>query len=261
MGTESNNLTRIVTLRSKKYLIKVSGHYQTLGVNAYGIAVVRERNTWQTKATRDGSITGIALNQGIIGDPYFFFVVPEKKVILGFTTGPSGSLKSVAKSTLEQFNSIRTRTIEINLIPKEKEYSSLNDIPKYNSLYFKINSSFLVDVTDDAPKLIKDLSLAPYIENNMQLAFDLDFKNENSPSLSKDSIVELVSYLSDNEGCTLLRVKGINNEGKNFNLEFSNAFLNYKTEINTRNKFVDENNSIRVLDEALVNYLTSSSIQ
>lgn len=222
---------------------------------AYAVTVVRERNTWQTKATSDGQITGISLNQGIIGDPYFFFVVPSKRILLGFTSGPSGSLKSVGKSMLEQFNNNRLEQIKLNLIPKEKEFSALKELPANGSLYFKINSYSLSDISADTPQLIKDLSSAPYIENNIQLTLDLEFDDSSDKSLSKDKVIEIVDYLSDHEGCTVLKVKSINSEGTPTQLDFGNAFLNYKTEITTRNKFIDEDSSIHVLNNALHEYL------
>lgn len=250
--------SRIFNLRKKKHLIKISQEYNFLDTVAYAVTVVRERNTWQTKATSDGKIAGISLNQGIIGDPYFFFVVPNKKILLGFTSGPSGSLKSVGKIMLEQFNNDRLEQIKLNLIPKEKEFSTFKELPSYSSLFFKINSSSLSDISDDAPQLIKDLSSAPYIESNMQLALDFEVSDSSDRSLSKDNILEIVNYLSDHEGCTVLKVKGVNSMGTPIKLDFGNAFFNYKTEITTRNKFIDENSSIDVLNSALSEYLKNS---
>ncbi len=247
--------SRIFNLRTKKHLIKISQEYNVSDTKAYTVTVVRERNTWQTKATSDGQITGISLNQGIIGDPYFFFVVPSKRILLGFTTGPSGSLKSVGKSMLEQFNNDRLGQIKLSLIPKEKEFSALKELPVNGSLYFKIDSSSLSDISADAPQLIKDLSSAPYIENNIQLALDLEFDDSPDKSLSKNNVIEIVDYLSDHEGCTLLKVKCVDSEGVPIHLDFGNAFLNYKTEITTRNKFIDEDSSIHVLNNALSEYL------
>ncbi|EOC1774769.1 hypothetical protein ACI1HK_000690 [Vibrio fluvialis] len=238
--------TRIITVRNTKNLIKAAN--KTNG--QYFIAVVRERNSWQAKATRDGNISGIAINQGIIGDPYYFCVIPEKKVILGFTTGPIGSLKAVANIALEQFKALRTDKITLSLIPKEKEFSKLLELPEYNSLHFKINSSSLVDVLDDAPDLIKNLSSAPYIENNIQLSLDLECSDEPDSIITKDNIIEIVNYLSDSESCTVLKVKGKNEEGKSVNLDFGNAFINYKSELNTRNKYIDESTAIKLLSSA-----------
>lgn len=254
---DSAHSSRIFNLRAKKYLIKLSGEHAFEGAVAYAATVVRERNTWQTKATSDGTIAGISLNQGIIGDPYFFFVVPQKKIVLGFTTGPSGSLKSVAKTLLEQFNNDRLEQIKLDLIPKKKEFSALKELPEDSILHFKINPSYLSDVTDDAPKLLKDLGSAPYIENSMQLTLQLDVGSSPDKSLSMDTAIEIISYLSDHESCTLLRVKGTDELGENINLDFGNAFVNFKTEITTRNKFVDENTATGVLQSALSDYLST----
>lgn len=247
--------SRIFNLRTKKHLIKIDQEYDFSGTKAYSVTVVRERNTWQTKANSNGKITGVSLNQGIIGDPYFFFFVPAKKILLGFTSGPSGSLKSVGKTMLDQFNNDRQDQIKLNLIPKEKEFDTLNELPAYSSLHFKINSSSLSDVSEDAPQLIKNLSSAPYIESNMQLALDLEFNNSSDNSLSKDNVLEIVNYLSDHDGCTVLKVKGVDNKGDPIHLDFGNAFLNYKTEIITRHKFIDEDSSTHVLNNALSEYL------
>lgn len=246
--------TRIFNFRSKKHLIKTYKEIINDFGKAYAITVVRERNTWQTKATRDGKITGVTLNQGIIGDPYYFFVAPDKKILLGFTSGPSGSLKTVGKTMLEQFNNNRSDNISLNLIPKEKEFSTLNELPEYSSLHFKINSSSLTDISDDAPQLIRDLSAAPYIENNIQLALDLELNNLPEEAFSKENIIEIISYLSDHDGCTLLKVKGFNSDGESIHLDFGNAFFNYKTEINIRQNFIDENSSVQVLNSALSAY-------
>jgi hypothetical protein len=95
--------TRILSIRTKKYLIKISNKFNFENSEIFPITIVRERNTWQTKATIDGKIKGISLNQGIIGDPYYFFVVPGRNLLLGLTTGPSGSVKSVGRTLLNQF--------------------------------------------------------------------------------------------------------------------------------------------------------------
>ncbi len=252
---DGESQSRIFNLRTKKHLIKISHEHDFSGTTAYAVTVVRERNTWQTKATSDGKITGISLNQGIIGDPYFFFFVPTKKILLGFTSGPSGSLKSVGRTMLNQFSNDRQEKIKLNLIPKENEFDTLNELPAYSSLHFKINSSSLSDVSEDAPKLIKDLSLAPYIDTNMQLALDLQFNDQPDTTLTKDNVLEIVNYLSDHEGCTVLKVKGVNSEGAPIYLDFGNAFINHKTEIITRNTFIDEESAIVSLTNALTEYL------
>ena len=115
--------------------------------------------------------------------------------------------------------------------------------------------SSLSDISEDAPQLIKNLSSAPYIDSNIQLMLDLEFNNSSDKSLSKENILEIVNYLSDHEGCTVLKVRGVDNEGETILLDFGNAFLNYKTEISTRNKFIDESLSVNILNDALSDYL------
>lgn len=253
-SVENSLSTRIFNIRLKKHLVKVSSIFNVGDTVAYPLTVVRERNTWQTKATKDGAITGISTNQGIIGDPYFFIVVPCKKVLLGFTTGPSVSLKSVGKTMLDQFNTDRKVGVKLDLIPKEKEFSKLVELPDYSSLHFKINSSSLIDVADNAPQIIKDLSAAPYIENDMQLSLDLIVDSESESSISKENVIEIVNYLSAHDGCSVLKVKGEDSNGGKVNLDFGNAFFNYKTEIQTRNKFMEEKLALDILDQALQNF-------
>lgn len=249
------NLTRIINIRNRKHLIKASNETLDSKLTVYPVTVIRERNTWQTKATIDGKISPIEVNQGIIGDPYFFSIIPEIKLVVGFTTGPSVSIKSVGTSLLEQFSNDRITKIALELIPKEKEFSRLTEISDYSSLHFKISSSSLTDVSDNAPQLIRDLSSAPYLEGNMQLSLDLAIDEKQDIGLSKENVIEIVNYLSNHDDCTVLKVKGKNEDGTSVNLDFSNAFFNYKTDIMTRHKYVGETTAHNILKEAFHSYV------
>lgn len=253
------NNSRIFNLRAKKHLIKISKELNISENTAYAVTVVRERNTWQTKATSDGKITGINLNQGIVGDPYYFFVVPEEKIILGFTSGPSGSLKSVANILLEQFNEDRTQVISLELIPKEKDYMALERLPKSGEVHLKLDSVALTDVFEDAPQLIKDISSNSFVEHNVQLFLNLQYADVVDSLLSRDTVVELVNYFAENEGCLALKIKGVGDDGAYVRLDFGDAFFDYKTEISTRNNFIEEKHSLHVLEEALKKYLIGVS--
>ncbi|TVU85041.1 hypothetical protein FQP85_05160 [Pseudoalteromonas neustonica] len=250
----NDNQTRIINIRNKKHLVKASSCVQQSALDVFPVTIVRERNTWQTKATSDGKISSIAINQGIIGDPYFFSIIPELKVVIGFTSGPSVSLKSVGTSLLEQFSNNRTDKVKLELIPKEKEFSRLTEINDYSSLHFKIGTSSLSDVSENAPQLIKDLSSAPYLESNMQLALDFAIDEKEDTGLSKENVIEIVNYLSNHDDCTLLKVKGKNEDGSVVHLDFGNAFFNYKTEITTRHKYIDEKIAQEILEAALANF-------
>lgn len=250
----NDNNTRIISIRNKKHLVKTSPLRLHSDLEVFPVTVVRERNTWQTKATSDGRISSIEINQGIIGDPYFFSLIPHLKIAIGFTSGPSVSLKSVGTSLLELFSSSRSKKIKLELIPKEKEFSRLIEITDYSSLHFKIGSSSLSDVSEDAPQLIKDLSSAPYLESNMQLALDLVIDENENSGISKENVIEIVNYLSNHDDCTVLKVKGKNSDGSIVHLDFGNAFFNYKTEIATRQKYVDEKVAHDVLEAAISYY-------
>lgn len=248
--------SRILNLREKKHLVKITQQHDVSENTVYPVTVVRERNTWQAKATSTGKISGISLNQGIIGDPYFFFVVPERKLILGFTTGPSGSLRSVAKIVLEQFNDDRSQTIKLNFVPKEKEYSALERLPNSGELHLKIGSSSLADMFEGAPQLIKNIASDALIEHNVQLILNLPFVETEDSMMSKPDVIELVNYFSDHDGCLALLVTGEDNSGNKVRLDFGNTFFNYRTELTTRNKFIDEASSLNILTDALSKYLS-----
>lgn len=250
----NDNQTRIINIRNKKHLLKASNFIRQSDSDVFPVTVVRERNTWQTKATSDGKISSIAINQGIIGDPYFFSIIPKLKVVIGFTSGPSVSLKSVGTSLLEQFCNNRSTKVKLELIPKEKEFSRLTEIDDYSSLHFKIGTTSLSDVSENAPQLIRDLSSAPYLESNMQLALDFAIDEKEDTGLSKENVIEIVNYLSNHDDCTLLKVKGKNEDGSVVHLDFGNAFINYKTEITTRHKYIDEKVALEILEDALANF-------
>lgn len=255
----NDNNTRIIGIRNKKHLLKASPPSSYSNTEVYPVTVVRERNTWQTKATSDGKISSIEVNQGIIGDPYFFVIAPQLKLIAGFTSGPSVSLKSVGASLLELFNNSRSKKIKLELIPKEKEFSRLIEITDYSSLHFKIGSSSLSDVSEDAPQIIKGLSSAPYLESNMQLTLDLALDEHEESGITKENIIEIVNYLSNHDDCTVLKVKGKNLDGSTVHLDFGNAFLNFKTEIATRHKYIDEKIAHGVLENALTFYCLNNN--
>lgn len=250
----NDNQTRIINIRNKKHLLKASNFIRQSDSDVFPVTVVRERNTWQTKATSDGKISSIAINQGIIGDPYFFSIIPKLKVVIGFTSGPSVSLKSVGTSLLEQFCNNRSTKVKLELIPKEKEFSRLTEIDDYSSLHFKVGTTSLSDVSENAPQLIRDLSSAPYLESNMQLALDFAIDEKEDTGLSKENVIEIVNYLSNHDDCTLLKVKGKNEDGSVVHLDFGNAFINYKTEITTRHKYIDEKVALEILEDALANF-------
>jgi hypothetical protein len=240
---------RIINIREKKHLIKIHEELQHQDDSVFFLSVVRERNTWQTRALRNGTISGIPLNQGIIGDPYYFMVVPGNRIILGFTTGLSGSLKSVANTTLQQFNKDRVSRVALEHISKKKEFSKLRELSGYNKLHFKVNATSLGELNEGTPWIFRDLSTAPFMANNSQVA--LTFTEIGDDGFSERDLVDIVNYLSENDGCSALTVQGLDNEGEKVHLDFNKAYAIFKTEIEIRDKFVDEKKAREILINAL----------
>lgn len=250
-GTETS---RIFSLREKKHLIKITGSTKYSESTAYLITVVRERNTWQAKATSGGKISSISLNQGIIGDPYFFSVVPEKDLVVGFTSGPAGSLKSVARLVLEQFNPDRSQRIQLSFVPKDKKSASLELLPPHGELTLKVNSSSLADVVDDAPSIIRSIGSDTLFEHNVQLVLKLPYSYDEGAGMGAQDIVELINYFADHDGCLALTVKGENGDGNKVVLDFGNTFVSYKKTVTTRNSFIEEATAHQIIEEAFMSY-------
>lgn len=240
---------RIINIRKKKHLIKIHEELQHQEKNVFFLSVVRERNTWQTRALRSGTISAIPLNQGIIGDPYYFMVVPGDKIIIGFTTGLSGSLKSVANTTLQQFNKDRVSRITLEHISKQKEFSKLRELSGYNKLYFKVSATSIGEPNEGTPGILRELCAAPFMAHSSQIA--LTFSEIGEEGFSERNLIEIVDYLSENDGCSALTVHGLDNDGVKVHLDFSKAYAIFKTDIEIRSKFVDEKKGKEILFDAL----------
>jgi hypothetical protein len=243
---------RIITIREKKYLIKIHEPLQHQNKNVFFLSVVRERNTWQVRALANGTISGIPLNQGILGDPYYFFILPKDKVLLGFTTGMGGSLRNAANTTLQQFNRDRTSTVTLEPISYEREFSRLKELKGYNKLYFKVDAAALGENSEGVPDLLRQLHSVPFLGGNAEMA--LTFTEIGGSGFSENDLVDIVSYLSENDACSALTVHGVDTDGVKVHLDFSKTYAIYKTEIEVRNKFIDEKEAKEILFNALLSF-------
>jgi hypothetical protein len=243
---------RIINIREKKYLIKIHEALPHQNNRVFFLSVVRERNTWQVRALADGTISGIPLNQGIMGDPYYFFVEPKDKIILGFTTGMSGSLKGIANSTLQQFSKDRTTKVTLEPVSNEREFSRLKELSGYNKLYFKVDTTSLDEPNEGVPELLRQLNAVPFMANNSEIA--LTITEIGGDGFSESKLVEIVSYLSEYDGCSALTVHGVDNEGVKVHLDFSKTYAIFKTDIEIRDKFVDETEAKKILFNALSSF-------
>ncbi len=257
-NTNSDNTARIISVRKKKHLVKILGEREIDGVKAYAVTVVKERNTWQARATNDGKISGILLNQGIIGDQYFLFVVPSVGCVLGFTSGLTGTIKSVAKTVLELFSNIKGHKIRLSPIPKDPQFNRIADLPPQSVLHFKIQSSALTDLSDDAPSTIKDMSTNPYLEEVEQYSFVFPVGDGPDDKLTQQSARDIVLFLSDNNDCKSLYFDYTDQNGHKQKIDFKKVFVSYSEEVSMRNKFVDEVKAVNTLSNAMSAFVNSS---
>jgi hypothetical protein len=242
---------RIINIRDKKHLIKTQEKFQYQEKEVFSISIVRERNSWQTRALGDGTISGIPLNQGIIGDPYYLWIIPKDRVVLGFTTGSSTSLKSVAGTVLRQFNKDRNEKITLEPLSKGDEFSRLRELAEYNKLKFKIDPSSLEDLSEGAPDFFKNLSALPLLPPELGFTYT----DIGEGKMSVEELLDFVNYLSENDSCRELKVYGRDSEDRPVHLDFSKTHFIYAESIEIRNKFVDENNAKGVLLKAIASYV------
>ncbi|MDA3917092.1 MAG: hypothetical protein PF690_08980 [Deltaproteobacteria bacterium] len=240
---------RVFNIRGKKYLIKIHDKLEHSKRDVFFLSIVRERNTWQARALSDGTISAIPLNQGILGDPYYYLVVPEGKIILGFTTGPIASVRSVANTILQQFKKDRTSKISLEPISKEQEYERLKDLNKLTEVRFSVNPSSLSESGDELPNIFKGLSSSPFMASSSKL--ELTISDFGDTSFTQENILDAVDYLSDSEYCTTLVVKGVDSEGEKQLLNLNRAYLRYSTIIHIRGNFVDEKIAKNIVLDAL----------
>lgn len=229
---------RFFTIRDKKYLIKIHQPVELGGEKAYFLSVVRERITWQAKALIDGTISGVHSNQGLIGDLYYYLVMPNKKAILGFTTGLSASVRSVANAILDQFKKDRSSKIELEPLSRENEYARLKDIAEFTEMRFKLAPALLSGVGDDMPSLFRGLKASPFMASSSKL--ELTFSEFAKSGFTRDELFEAIDYLADNECCTSLIIKAVDNDGEKMQLDLNKTYLAHTQQIQLRGNFVDE---------------------
>ncbi|MGE4317733.1 MAG: hypothetical protein AB7E96_02410 [Deferribacterales bacterium] len=241
----SGEKTRIINHKEKKYFIKLD-KITISGRNIYSITVVKERNTWQTKALRDGTISGIQINQGIIGDPYYYLLDSDKKVIFGLTTGGNEGLRTVGETTLTQFQKDRLSKIALNPIMKKDDSAKINHLSNIKNFELKVDFSELGEIDTYAPNTLRELSI---IARNAEIHIKYNhIEDENG--LPERELVEIVDFLNENDACSKLTVEGEDIDGEPVKLDFHHSLFVYREEIETRNNYIDENSAHQVLINA-----------
>ena len=248
----SGTPVRFFNVREKKHLVKIHDEFKYKESLIFFLTIVRERYTWQAKALSDGTISGISLNQGIIGDPYYYFFLPDRKILMGFTTGPSASVRSVANTVLQQFKKNRTARVVVEPMSKEREYASVKDLIEFTEVRFSINPASFCDAGDELPSIFKGLQSSPFMANSSKL--ELTISDFGDDGFSQENLLDAIDYLSENEYCTTLIVRGVDAEGKKHQLNLNQAYLSYNTMIKIRDKFVSEKAAQKIIQDAFSSF-------
>jgi len=229
---------RVFNLRDRKHLVKIYHETERCGSKAYFLSVIRERNTWQARALVDGTISPINLNQGILGDPYYYLIIPEVTMILGFTTGPSASLRSVANTILQQFRKDRMSKVFLEPISNDNEYLKAKNLVKYSEVRLSVNPTSLSQAGDDLPDIFKGLTTSPFMASSSKLEITVSDIGESG--FSQEDLLDAVDYLSDNNCCTSLVIKGLDANGAIQQYNLTKTHLRYSTILHLREQFIDE---------------------
>ncbi|GAB5458319.1 MAG: hypothetical protein Hens3KO_13490 [Henriciella sp.] len=152
---------------------------------------------------------------------------------------------------LEQFKSDRQSNIQLNFVPREKDYASLSRLPASGEMYLKIDTSSLADEFDEAPQIIKDIGSSPFFEQGVQLIFNWQFEDTEETRISRQEVIDVVNFFANNDGCQTLRIRGEDESGQQIKLDFGDAFLNYKTKLLMRQSFLEEQEAHKILQDAL----------
>ena len=242
---------RIFNIRDKKHLIKIYPPMEHCEQQIFFLSVVKERITWQARAFVDGTISAIHTNQGLIGDLYYYLVVPSLKSILGFTTGPTSSVRSVANTVLQQFKKDRTSKISLEPSTHENEYTKLQDLAEFTEVRFRLAPSMLSDYTDDMPNIFRELKASSFLSNSPNLELTISIPQTNDGGFSQEDLMGIIDYLADSESCTALIIKGINHGGEKLQLNFNNTYVAYSTDASLRGNFIDEELAKTIILKAL----------
>lgn len=240
---------RILNIRDKKHLIKTYAPMEHLSQTILFFSVVRERATWQVRAIADGTISGIHSNQGLIGDIYYYLVVPSRKSILGFTTGPSTTVRTVASVMLQQFRNNRGSKIILEPTAKESEYTKLKELTEFIEMRFSLNPSLLSEPDADMPEIFRELKASPFMANSSKL--ELTVSEFGEAGFTHEDILAAVDYLADNDCCTALFIKGIGSDGEKLQMDLNKANLTYNAHLQVRDNFVDEESAKNIMLDAL----------
>lgn len=241
-------------------IANVQGRYIINCINAKDVSVdrremlfwssVKERNTWQVRATQDGSIFGLEDANSIVGDISYYKFDPVKKIIASFTSYSSAEyLKTMCTSIFKRLTS-ESANISIDYLSDDVGIAQVRKWDYYSKISIKLDTD-KISQNDDLPELIKALLGIKDVFGGNEISVTLDGGVNNLP---KQDVTETINYLSSSESCSSLLLAGGKKAGeeKTLRINLKKAFIKYRTDIEMKinQKYIDSKQANLILTEA-----------
>jgi len=250
-----NKGTDVVTNIHGRYIINCinSKDVSVRGREMLFWTTVKERNTWQVRATQDGRLYGLDDANCIVGDISFYKFDPTRNVIAAFTTYSSAEyLKSMCTSIFKRMTA-ESANISIEYLSDDIGIVQVKEWDYYSKMSIKLDID-KISKTDDLPELIKALLGIKDVFGSNEISVTFDGGTDYLP---KQDVTEVINYLSFSEGCTSLLLAGGIREGevKSIPINLKKAFIKYRTsvEMKINQKYIDYKQADLVLTDAFAN--------
>jgi hypothetical protein len=216
-------------------------------------ATVKERNSWQVRATQDGQIVGLEDSNSIVGDVSYYKFDPIQGVIAAFTTYSSTAyLKSMCTSIFKRLTYESAR-FSIEYLYDDIGISQVKEWDYYSKISIKLDTERITQ-TDDLPELIKVLLGIKDAFGGSEISVTLD---GGSNKLPKKDVTETINYLSSSESCSSLSLVGgtSSKEEKYLTINLKKAFIKYRTSIEMKinQKHIGFQQADKILTDAFTN--------
>lgn len=239
--------TDVVNLAQSRYLLKcVADNPQHL-LSWYA---VKERNTWQVRSKRDGSLGALQDSNSIIGDASFYKFDPNRKILAAFTTySAKGYLKAMCNSVFERLLP-RSASFKIDYLFDNQQVSQIKKWDYYSKISIKLDTTDISD-QDEKPDLIKALLSIKDSFGGSTISVTLDGGKEKLP---KQDVTDTISYLSSSDSCESLYLAGgmFDGDEKILPINLKKAFIKYRDTLELRadQKYIHPTDADRILTKA-----------
>ena len=242
--------TDIVNLPQSRFLLRYIADSLQSNPSLLFWSTVKERNTWQVRSKRDGSLSALQDSNSIVGDPSFYKFDPARKILAAFTTfSATGYLKSMCNSVFRRLLP-RSSSFTIDYLTDDQTVTQVRNWDYYSRISIKLDTRNISE-SEEKPDLIKALLNLKDVFGGDTISVTLDSGQDRLP---KQDVTETINYLSSNESCESLRVAGGTFDGdeRDLTINLKRAFVTYKTSIELRanQRYINISDADRILSDA-----------